>query len=130
MPSIHKLTFVKQVKPMKNVLAHARKVLSTVLLTTNTPPGLSQQAYVQLVNEGQHFAPTPYLHMQTVKQLAAECHATIKDHLHRAPSFRIEEDAWRGDGRKFSAVTAGMPILQCRCTSVCVHSMRLHKSTW
>jgi hypothetical protein len=117
--------FENQARPTKNVLEHGRKLLTTALLVTNTPPAFLDtpyfKAYVQLVSGGHHFAPTRYLHMQTVKQLAAECQATIRQYLDRAPTFSIEEDAWTGDGRKFSAVTAGMCSIKSVCTLPCCY---------
>ena len=102
----------KQVKPTKQTIEHARKLLSTALLCTNTPPTFLKtpffKAYVQLLSGGHHHAPSRYLHMQTVKQLASQCQAKIQTFLDRSVTFSIEEDAWTGDGRKFSAVTAGV----------------------
>jgi hypothetical protein len=119
----------KQPKAAKHVAEHARSLLTTALVCTNTPPTFLEtpyfKAYVQLVSGGQHHAPSRYLHMQTVKALASQCHDKVKLFLDRTVTFSIEEDAWTGDGRKFSAVMAGMhPFTKCSFPSGEPHALK------
>jgi hypothetical protein len=118
--------------PAKHVVEHARSLLTTALLCTNTPPTFLEtpffKQYVQLVSEGKHAAPSRYLHLQTIKKLAAECHAVIKRCLDRSVSISIEEDAWTGDGRKFTAVTAGTVLK--RLYGHRLHSLSASRTGW
>jgi hypothetical protein len=99
-------------KPTKHMQQHARDLLSTALLKTNTPPAFLHshefQQYVKLISHQQYTAPSRYLHLQTVKEIGARCRRQIATSLTSAVAFSIEEDSWCCDGRRFSAVTAGV----------------------
>jgi hypothetical protein len=103
---------VKISKAGKHVQQHARELITTALLSCNVPPTLLEhphfKKYVEVVSEGKHTAPSRYLHMQTLKELAGRCRAYIRSSLQKSVTFSIEEDSWSRDGRKFSAITAGM----------------------
>jgi hypothetical protein len=94
---------------------HARELLSSALLQTNCPPvfleNQSFKQYIRFISGERYFAPSRYVHMETVNALAAQCHDKIHSLLKNTVSFSIEEDAWTGDGRKFSAITAGVIFL-------------------
>jgi hypothetical protein len=109
----HKLT-----KPTKHMQQHARELLSRALLKTNTPPTILScpefQKYVSVISRENYAAPSRYLHLQTVMDLASRCHNSVKNILTSSVCFSIEQDSWTGDGRKFSAVTAGMPSQQLK----------------
>ena len=101
--------------PTKHMRSHARELLSSALLVTNTPPNFLENPYfkrfMEFVTDRQYIAPSRYLHKITVKELARRCHVRIKDFLQKRVCFSIEEDSWTRDGRKFSAITAG--VLLC-----------------
>jgi hypothetical protein len=105
---------VKKNRPSKHVQQHARELISTALLSCNVPPTLLEnphfKKYVEVVSNGSHFAPSRYLHMKTMKDLAGRCRDYIKVTLQKSVTFSIEEDSWSRDGRKFSAITAGVPL--------------------
>jgi hypothetical protein len=90
---------------------HACELLSAALLRVNAAPTILStpefKAYVEYISNGHYHSPSRYLFMQTVRQMATRCHAKIKTALQKSVSFCIEEDSWTGDGRKFSAITAG-----------------------
>jgi hypothetical protein len=93
-----------------------RQHVVALQIQTNTPPTFLHasefQKYISTVSQGQFSAPSRYLHLQTVKELASRCHRRIETALSDAVAFIIEEDSWSNDGRKFSAVTAGV-YAQC-----------------
>lgn len=101
----------KVTKPSRHMEEHARELLAKALLHTNTPPVFLEsprfKEFVQFISCGHYRAPSRHQHLRTVKQLASQCQQKIKASLQTAVAFSIEEDSWTGDGRKFSAVTAG-----------------------
>ena len=106
------------------MLAHGRELLCTALLHTNTAPTFLEspyfRKYIDFISSGDHSAPSRYLHMQTVKDIASRCKVHIKDMLQKAVSFSIEEDSWSRDGIRFSAVTAGVVLLLLSVCAVIV----------
>jgi hypothetical protein len=102
---------VKTTTPARNMQQHACELLSAALLRVNAAPTILStpefKAYVEYISNGHYHSPSRYLFMQTVRQMATRCHAKIKTALQKSVSFCIEEDSWTGDGRKFSAITAG-----------------------
>jgi hypothetical protein len=91
---------------------HARDLLSTALLETNSAALFLEnrhfKEYIRYISGDRYQAPSRYLHMETVKAIAANCHEKIKCFLTRSNTFAIEVDSWTGDGRKFTAITAGL----------------------
>jgi hypothetical protein len=91
---------------------HARELLSTSLLETNSPAVFLEnrhfKEYIRYISGERYHAPSRYMHMQTVKAIAVNCHDKIKSVLTISNTFSIEVDGWTGDGRKFVAITAGM----------------------
>jgi hypothetical protein len=87
----------KLTKPTRHMQPHARELLTRALVKTNTPLTILScpefQHFIRFISRESNAAPSRYLHLQTVMELANRCYNSIKDTITSTVCFSIEQNA-------------------------------------